>query len=96
MHLLQRKFGGSLGVLRLNELRFEMRAARMGVPSPVAQVAIVSNKDDVEAATRLLLDAIPHLRTFTITVDDAGEVTVNHTVRETRVVESSGSLKIRR
>ena len=56
------------------------------VPAPPTPVS------DIEAAAQIVLSAIPNLRTFTISVDDAGEVTVSHTVR----VEASSSIKLKR
>jgi DNA-binding transcriptional regulator YiaG len=60
-------------------------------PAPVVAPATASNSD-IETAAQLVLSAIPNLRTFTITVDDAGEVTVSHTVR----VEASATIKLKR
>ena len=56
------------------------------VPAPPTPVS------DIEAAAQIVLSAIPNRRTFTISVDDAGEVTVSHTVR----VEASSSIKLKR
>jgi hypothetical protein len=54
------------------------------------------NEKDIEAAAQIVLSAIPNLKTFTISVDDKGEVTVSHTTREVKVVEASGSIKLKR
>lgn len=88
---LQRKFGVSLQSQQLYALRAEVRENR-----PTRPTEPMINEKDIEAAAQLVLGAIPNLRTFTISVDDSGEVTVNHTTREVRVVEASGSIKLKR
>ena len=61
-----------------------------------APAPISASLNDVEAAAEIILGLIPNLRTFTIAVDDTGEVTVSHTVREVKVTESSTSVKLKR
>jgi transcriptional regulator with XRE-family HTH domain len=51
---------------------------------------------DLAAAVRLVLEAMPNLRSMTIEVDDDGEVSIAFKTREIRVVEDSGALKVRR
>lgn len=68
-------------------------------PPPVkvtAEVTAPNPSDDLEAAVQLVLGAVPGLRTFTINVDDQGVASVDYTTREVRVVESAGSLKVRK
>lgn len=55
-----------------------------------------SAQDEIQAACELVLGAVPNLRTFTITVDDNGEAAVSYSVREVKVIETSGNLKIGR
>jgi hypothetical protein len=48
-----------------------------------------------EAATQMVLEAVPNLASFTITVDaDTGEAKVDYSVRQVTVVERSGSIKV--
>lgn len=102
--LLVQRFNLELPVEKLAELREEARKMRVSgqvpvvtppAPVPVAPTTTI-NDNDLEGAVRLILETIPNLRSFTIVVSDAGEVTVNHTTREVRVVESTGSLKIKK
>lgn len=60
-----------------------------------AREAKADERDDLSAAVRLVIEAMPNLRTMTIDVDDDGEVAVSYKTREVRVVEDSGSLKVR-
>lgn len=66
-----------------------------GMPKPPP-----SNPHDPQAeiatAVSLVLEAIPNLRTFTISVDDQGEASVDYTMREVKVIETGGSLKVKR
>lgn len=70
------------------------------VTPPLANVAPTPSTtvptSDLEAAVQLILGAIPNLRTFTISVADDGEASVDYKVREVKVVETGGSLKVRR
>lgn len=51
--------------------------------------------DTFTAATQMVLDAVPNLASFTITVDPAtGEAAVAYTIRQVQVVEQSGSIKV--
>ena len=59
-------------------------------------VTLTTRTNDVEGAVRLLLEAIPNLKTFKIDVDESGEIHVEHTVREVRVIETKGSLKLKK
>jgi transcriptional regulator with XRE-family HTH domain len=95
---LNRKFGRSLPSQQLYILRAEAKpvaAAPAPTPTPERVMPDVNVKD-IEAAAQIVLSAIPNLKTFTISVDDKGEVTVSHTTREVRVVEASGSIKLKR
>lgn len=64
-------------------------------PGPLPGGQLV-NTDDIEAAVQLVIGAVAGLRTFSISIDDNGEASVNYTVRETRIHETSGSIKVRR
>lgn len=70
-------------------------------PMPVVETHIVEPpaakpETDVETVARLLLEAIPNLKSFRLEVSDDGEVSIDHTVREVKVVEKTGSLKLKR
>lgn len=71
-------------------------------PSPAAREVLSAaqaqtvNDADLEVAVQLVLGAVPGLRSFTIEVDDHGEASVNYTVREVKVTERGGSLKVKR
>jgi DNA-binding transcriptional regulator YiaG len=108
---LTAKFKRSLPSQQLYILRTEAKVAWNAKTTPTPEATVQPMKDpapvsapapktvntaDIETAAQLVLGAIPNLRTFTITVDDAGEVTVSHTTREVRVVEASGSIKLKR
>lgn len=60
-----------------------------------AREAKSDEKDDLSAAVRLVVEAMPGLRSMTIEVDDDGEIAIAYKTREVRVVEDSGSLKVR-
>lgn len=51
---------------------------------------------DLDAAVRMLLEAMPGLRTLTVEVDDAGEATVTYKTREVRIFEDTGSMQVKR
>lgn len=68
-------------------------------PPPTERQAmpkVASEGENISAAVSLILDSVPHLKTFTITVDETGEASCSYTVREVRVIESGGSIKVRR
>lgn len=66
-------------------------------PKPAPEPVVVPTADtSIEDAVRLILEVIPNLRSFKIEVNDAGEIDVSHTIREVRVVESSGTLKLKK
>lgn len=97
---LNQKFGRALPSQQLYILRTEAKSvATVLAPAPTPTPEPVMpdvNVKDIEAAAQIVLGAIPNLKTFTINVDDKGEVTVSHTTREVRVVEASGSIKLKR
>lgn len=68
----------------------------LGPPPIVIKAAVAPSDRDIGAAVQLVLDAIPNLRTFTITVDDAGEASIEYKIREVKIVETGGSMKVRR
>lgn len=61
-------------------------------PAPTGEV----NAADLEAAVQLVLGAVPGLQTFTISVDEHGEASVDYQVRKVVVTTTGGSLKVRR
>lgn len=58
-------------------------------PAPPAPATVESN---IEAAVRLILEAVPNLKSFKIDVGDNGDIDVSHTIR----VETTGTLKLKR
>lgn len=66
--------------------------AIVDAPIPTGEV----NNEDLEAAVQLVLGAIPGLQTFTITVDEHGEASVDYQIRKVVVTTAGGSLKVRR
>ncbi len=60
-----------------------------------AREAKVEEKDDMSAAVRLLLEAMPNLRSMSIDIDDDGEIVIAFKTREVRVVEDSGRMTMR-
>lgn len=74
-------------------------AASTADPKPMPVVkppAVASSENDIEGAVRLILEAIPNLKSFRIEVADNGDVSVDHTIREVKVIETSGSMKLRK
>ena len=54
-----------------------------------------SDGGDMDAAIRLLVDAVPNIRSLSIEVDDDGKISVGYRTREVRVVEETGTLSLR-
>lgn len=50
---------------------------------------------DLDTAVRLLIEAMPGLRSMAIEVDDDGKVAVSYKTREVRIVEDSGHIDLR-
>lgn len=65
-------------------------------PAPIAHVVRETRERDIGAAVQLVLDAIPNLSAFKIEVDDTGEASISYTVREVKIVETGGTMKVRR
>ncbi len=65
-------------------------------PAAPKQPVALSTDGDLEEAVGIVLLAIPGLRRFVITVDDNGEASVDYTVREVKVTERGGSIKVKR
>lgn len=74
----------------------DAKFAAMTRAAQTAQPTGAVNHDDLEAAVQLVLGAVPNLRTFSISVDEHGEASIDYTVREVVVRETAGSLKVRR
>lgn len=69
------------------------RGARKRVVAP--QPAPPQTADEqLQAALELIREAVPNLATLTFTVDAQGEASVAYTVREVKVVETSGNFKL--
>ncbi len=68
----------------------EQRAPR-SLPPPVSAA---SPNDNLAAAVDLILSSVPNLAAFSIVVDDSGKATVDYKLRETKVVETSGTLSM--
>lgn len=51
---------------------------------------------DISSAVQLILEALPHLQAFTITVDESGEAHVDYQIRKVTITTEGGSLKVRR
>lgn len=88
--MLVRKFGKSLPINTLVHMQNEARSR--GVVATVPTI----RPNDIEGAVRLILEAIPNLKSFKIEVDEDGQVRINHTTREVRVVEETGTLTIKK
>ena len=86
--LMMRKFNLTLTPAKLAELRNEVKVDRAAART-LPQV----NAGDIEAVARLVLDVIPNLKTFSIEIDDNGEMNIDHTVR--KIITASGSLKVK-
>lgn len=70
--------------------------ARNAEPEPVRQPRPEPTQGaDIDAAVRMLIEAIPSLRALNIEINEAGEATVNYRIREIRVVEDSGTMNVR-
>src|ERR1700751_1321109 len=78
---------------RYGELSRAAAAEQLAIEQ--AREAKADEKDDLSAAVRLVVEAMPNLRSMTIDVDDEGEVAIAYKTREVRVVEDSGALKVR-
>lgn len=61
-----------------------------------AKTQQTAESGDVTAAIHLLVEAMPSLRSMTIDIADDGEVSVSYKTREVRVVEDSGTLRVKR
>jgi hypothetical protein len=106
--VVRARFGIGVTPERIDELRDEMIAGniiaegvgRAAISQPIEepmphQITIQkSPDDDIKAAVRLVLEAIPSLASFTIAVDDKGAASVSYTTRELRVVENTGSFTV--
>jgi transcriptional regulator with XRE-family HTH domain len=64
-------------------------------PAPAEPKPTLSVADSVAAATELLMESIPNLASFTLTVDEAGAASVSYRTREVKVVEVTGTLTLK-
>jgi hypothetical protein len=60
-------------------------------PSPSAPT-----ESDLHTAVELIFSSVPNLLTFNISVNDDGEADVSYTIKEVKVVKTSGNLKVKR
>lgn len=63
-------------------------------PAPVQQHE--PNEADIATAVQLILESLPGLQTFTITVDEHGEASVDFQIRKVKVETVGGSIKVKR
>jgi hypothetical protein len=78
---------------RLREL-YQAAAAEQ-LAQEQAKDAKPEGRDELSTAVALVMEALPNLRSMSLEADDDGEVTVAYKTREVRIVEDSGSLKVR-
>lgn len=65
-------------------------------PDPLPTAAASNADSDVQAGVELILGAIPNLQRLTITVNEAGEASVDYDVKRVQVTTVSGKLTVRR
>ncbi len=64
---------------------------------PAAPIATAEvNHGDLEAAVQLVLGAVPNLQTFTISVDENGDASIDYQIRKVTITTEGGTLKVRR
>jgi hypothetical protein len=51
---------------------------------------------DLQTAVQLILEALPGLQTFSITVDESGEASVDYQIRKVKIETVGGSIKVRK
>lgn len=66
------------------------------ITKPLELPPTANADEQIKAATSLILEAVPNLASFTISVDASGAASVGYTTRELRVVENTGSFKVQR
>ena len=66
--------------------------ARIRAEQPTAP----TSDEDIQTAVGLILDAIPGLQTFTISVDEHGEASVDYQIRKVKIETVGGSMKVQR
>lgn len=86
-----RKFNAPRYKEIFQQAALEQRVELMGAPQDHVDTA-----GDVDAAVQLLVDALPNLRTLTITVDDAGEIGIAFKTRRIVEVEEDGERRVKR
>lgn len=82
-----------------------VQALRQTEPAPLPRpgAADLSNvaqteptSEDLSTAVQLILEALPGLQTFTISVDDTGEASVDYQIRKVKIETVGGSIKVKR
>ena len=108
--LLVSRFGVGVSVVELERIRAEVKArgadpAAAAAPAPAAPIQTTPTPEPdrpidvaevLSTLATMAMEAIPSLAQLTVKVNAAGEAEVAYTVRETRVVEQSGSLTVAR
>lgn len=98
------KFGVGVSAGSLTKIRrsIKKREAKDLARAESAPQAAAENSDsrstqsDLHAAVDLIFNAIPNLLTFGVTVTENGDVDVSYTIKEVKVVKTSGNLKVKR
>jgi hypothetical protein len=88
------KAGGGTGG-RYRELFDAAAAEQLAIETAKESPRPAAGSGDLDAAVRILVDAVPHLRSLSIEIDDDGGVAVSYLTREVRIVEDKGSLQMR-
>ncbi len=73
---------------------FNRTAAEIAAPAPSPTPH--ASTGDIETAVQLILEALPHLQTFTISVDEHGEASVDFQIRKVVITTDGGSFKVKR
>lgn len=69
------------------------------IATPTAPAVPATNDPqpgDLEAAVQLIRDALPGLQTFTISIDENGEASVDWQIRKVKIETVGGSIKVRK
>lgn len=77
---------------RAAELQAEIHEVEAEIVEAITPT--VDPEANIRSAVELVLEAIPNLRSFTISVDDSGEASIGWKIREVRIVENEGAIKM--
>lgn len=78
------------------QLAEHVTASAPVVPPPAPAQATADHEADINTAVGLILESIPNLQTFTITVDEHGEASVDYQIRKVKIETVGGSFKVKR